>query len=72
MNIIFGLPFVLFGLVCTIIWIWCIVDIARSRFNDDSNRIFWLLLVILLPFIGTVLYLLMGKKYKDLDEGEYV
>jgi hypothetical protein len=53
---------ILLGIAFVIYWIKCIVEIAGSQFNDDSNRILWLLLVIFAPLIGLLLYRLIGRK----------
>lgn len=53
----------LLGLVILILDIVAIVDIVKSSW-DNGKKILWLLLVILLPIIGLVLYFLIGKKSK--------
>lgn len=50
-----------FGIFFFIIWIYAIVDIAKNKFTSN-DKIVWLLLVILLPCIGTILYFLIGRK----------
>ena len=59
---IFG--FGLIGLLCLILWVWALVDIINSRFREDSTRIIWILLVIFLPFLGTILYYAIGREQK--------
>ena len=51
----------LLGLVILVLDIIAIVDIVKSS-KDTGNKILWLLLVILLPVIGLILYFLIGKK----------
>lgn len=53
--------FGLIGLLCLILWIWALVDIMRSRFREESTKILWCVLVIFLPFIGTILYYIIGR-----------
>ncbi len=53
--IIVLLPFVL--------TLYCIIDIIRADFKDSNSKILFLLLVLLLPFIGSVLYLFLRKNY---------
>lgn len=43
-------------------WIWTIVDVARSRFESPNQKIVWLLVVILLGFIGAIIYHLFGRR----------
>lgn len=56
--------FGLFGLLCLILWIWAIIDIINSRFREDSTKILWILLVIFLPFLGTILYYVIGREQR--------
>jgi hypothetical protein len=55
MLIIIG---ILFG-----IYIFVLVDILKSEFRG-YNKIVWILLVLFLPALGTILYLLIGRKQK--------
>jgi hypothetical protein len=43
-------------------WIWAIVDIAQNEPSEGSDKIVWLLLVLLLPPLGTVLYFIMHRR----------
>ena len=58
------LLFIIVGLFA--IWIWALVDILTSKFNEDLMQIVWLLVVFFLPFIGVLLYLLLGRSMKRL------
>ncbi len=49
------------GLVVLVLDIWAIVEILKSAM-PSGKKILWVLLVILLPVIGLVLYFLIGKK----------
>lgn len=56
--------FGLLGLLCVILWIWALVDIIQSRFREESTKVIWCLLVIFLPFIGTILYYVIGREQR--------
>lgn len=58
------LSFGLIGLLCLALWIWALVDIINSRFREDTTKIIWCLLVIFLPFIGTLLYFVIGREQR--------
>ena len=47
-----------------VLWVWCIVDILRSDFRRDNDRVLWLLLVLLVPVLGTILYVMMSRDQK--------
>ena len=51
--------FSLIGLVILILDIIALVSLLQSG-ADAATKILWALLIILLPFIGMVLYFLMG------------
>ncbi len=53
----------LLGTVTAIAWIVAIVDMVRRR-NSRSRGQFgaWLLIVIILPVLGTILYFVYGRK----------
>ncbi|MFT3920766.1 PLDc N-terminal domain-containing protein [Cloacibacterium sp.] len=48
----------------TLLWIIALVDILKSNFKDSNNKILWVLVVILLPVIGSILYFIIGKNQK--------
>ena len=50
--------------IAFILPIWALIDIIRSQFNDPNNKIMWVIVVILLPFLGSILYLSIGKGQK--------
>ena len=56
--------FGLFALLCLGLWIWALLDIVKSDFKDQNGKLIWCLLVIFLPFIGTILYFAIGKDQK--------
>ena len=45
-----------------ILWATAIVDIARSRFDTDSTKIVWMLVVIFTGIIGAIIYFLAGRQ----------
>ena len=47
-----------------IVWIWAIVDATKSEFKDSTSKVVWLLLICLLPFLGTILYFAIGRSQK--------
>lgn len=51
----------LLGLVVLVLDIIAIVDAVKSSM-DTGKKALWIILVIVLPVIGMVLYFLIGKK----------
>lgn len=52
-----------------IFWLWGLIDIVRSDFKDSINKIIWLLLAFFAGPLGTMLYLLIGRKQRVKKEG---
>ena len=51
----------LLGLVILVLDIVAIVDVVKSAV-DTGKKVLWVLLILVLPIIGMVLYFLIGKK----------
>ena len=41
-----------------VLWIAAIVDCAKS---NNPNKIVWIIVIILIPFLGSILYFLFGR-----------
>ena len=53
----------LLGTVAAIAWIVAIVDMVRRRNSLSRGQFFaWILIVIILPVLGTILYFVAGRK----------
>lgn len=66
---------VTFGLAFLGFWIYALVDAIRSNFQQDSQKVIWILLLLLVPLIGMILYFTLGLQQKlpeddDWDGGE--
>lgn len=51
------------GITFLIFWLVALIDILKNEFTG-SNKIIWLLAIILVAPIGTILYFIIGKKQK--------
>ena len=53
----------LLGVVVAIAWVVAIVDMIRRRSALSRGQLAaWLLIVIILPVLGTILYFLFGRQ----------
>jgi hypothetical protein len=41
-----------------VLWIVALVDCLKS---NNPNKVVWVLVIILLPFLGSILYFLVGR-----------
>ena len=59
-----GLLFSIFiFLFIAFLWIIALVDILRSEFRGN-DKVVWVLVVIFFPFLGSLLYFLVGRPRK--------
>jgi len=49
----------LLSILWFVLWIAAIVDCVKS---NNPNKVVWIVVIILLPFIGSILYFLIGRK----------
>ncbi len=54
-------PFTLFGLLIFAFWIWALVDCIKNNRLSDTEKIVWVLVIILLNALGGLIYLLAGR-----------
>lgn len=59
---IFILLFGLIGLASFVLTIWAAIEIATKPFVKDKDKVLWLIIVLLVGFIGPVIYLTQRKK----------
>jgi hypothetical protein len=48
----------LISVLCLIMWIVALVDCLKG---NNPNKVVWVLVIILLPLLGSILYFLLGK-----------
>ncbi len=62
---ILHLVFVLFIILLpSVLWIFALIDILKSNFKDSTNKVIWVLIVLLLPVLGSILYFIFGGQQK--------
>jgi hypothetical protein len=64
MMLTFGLLVYAIIIGVFVIWLWALIDIITSKFQDNMMQVIWLLVVFFLPFVGVILYLLIGRSMK--------
>jgi hypothetical protein len=52
----------IFLAVC-FLWIIALIDILRSDFQGN-DKVLWVLVVIFFPFLGSILYFIIGRSRK--------
>lgn len=51
-------------LIPFILMVYAVFDILKSKFKENNSQILFLLLVLILPFIGSIIYIALRKNYK--------
>ncbi len=46
-----------------VLWIIALIDILKSEFTGN-NKIVWLLVILLIPIVGPIIYFIVGKNQK--------
>ena len=47
------------SILWSVLWIVAIIDCAKS---DNPNKVVWIVVIILLPFLGSILYFIFGRR----------
>lgn len=65
-----GLGLFLYAMIFAIfiLWLWALIDILTSKFQESLMQVVWLLVVFFLPLLGVILYLLIGRGMKKTSE----
>ena len=50
-----------FGLACLAFWLWMLIHSITNKGLSDGEKIAWVLVIIFLPFIGSILYFFIGR-----------
>jgi len=62
MNLEVSPSFLLFIFLVELVWIVAVLSVARTKTEDPTDRIVWLLIILFLNILGVVLYLCFGPK----------
>jgi hypothetical protein len=61
----FGAVIIVVAIVMVLLWLVTIIDIVRSDFKRDADKIVWFFFVMILPPVGALLYLFIGRFQKS-------
>ena len=45
-----------------VFWIWTIVDCARRKFKNKTDKIVWMIVIVLFVFLGAIIYHLIVNR----------
>lgn len=52
------------GIAIIVIWILSLIDVIKNEFENPNNKIIWIMFLLIVPPIGTIFYLIIGKNQK--------
>ncbi len=47
---------ILINLIGLVFMIWAVVDCVKNETNENNNRLIWILIIVLLGWIGALIY----------------
>lgn len=53
-----------FYVIPFLIVVAALVDVIRNEFEPSHNKLIWVIVIILLPVLGSVLYFFVGRNQK--------
>lgn len=56
--------FLLIAGIPLIVVIMALVDILKSEFDPEQNKIIWVVVVLIIPLVGSILYFFIGRNQK--------
>lgn len=48
-------------IIFLIFWVWVLVDCARRKFRNSLEKIIWILVIVLMGWIGALVYFIVIK-----------
>ncbi|TXD52182.1 PLDc_N domain-containing protein [Polaribacter sp. IC066] len=59
-------------LILTILlWFWAIFDISKSKFENQTINTIWLLIVLIFPILGSIVYFQLKRKFIRLETRKF-
>ncbi|HZN32594.1 MAG TPA: PLD nuclease N-terminal domain-containing protein [Pirellulaceae bacterium] len=55
------LVMLILGLLCLVLWIWALIDAIQNPGLNQTERLIWVLVILLTNTLGAILYLLIGR-----------
>ena len=64
MSALGSLFFLILVIAAGIFWMWTLVDCLKAEWKNPTDRIVWLLVIVLLNLLGAILYVLISPNDK--------
>lgn len=51
----------LFVVVTLVLWVVALIDVVKSDFRGDNDKLMWTIVIVFTGFIGAIVYFVIGK-----------
>jgi len=65
LGLLFWQLLVFLFLIQFIPWLIALIDVLRNDFKVPQNKLIWIVVLLLIPFLGWILYFFIGKHQKQ-------
>lgn len=62
--VILWIFFAALGILAIIFWIFMLVDVAKRSFKNETDKVLWILVIVLAGLIGSIVYYFVVKRKK--------
>jgi cytochrome c oxidase assembly factor CtaG len=59
----------LLGLLGFLFWVWMLVDCATNEPSEGNNKVVWILVIVLLHFLGALIYFIFRRPQRIQEQG---
>ncbi len=59
---------IVFGIGGFALFLWALIDVIKRQFPNPNDKILWIVLIILIGWIGPLLYLIIGRKKGNMPQ----
>jgi hypothetical protein len=63
-SLILLLLFFILPLSYFLLWLYCLIDVIRSKFKAENMKLIWIIILVFVQLIGPILYLILRKNSK--------
>lgn len=49
-------------LLTVVLYVYCLIHCIRNHRLSGNTKLLWLIIILIAPFIGSLIYLVIGKK----------
>lgn len=59
--LLLGLISLLIGVAAFAFWLWMLIHAITNKGLGDGEKIVWVIVILVLPFLGSVIYFFVGR-----------